>query len=160
MAGKHPEVVAALRKEYEAWWKSISPRFGEYCRVVLGSEKQNPTTLTCHDWHAPISQVPWNQNSVRRGPMANGFWAVDVERQGRYKITLRRWPKVAADKLPGKTAKLVIGGVELFKPIQPDSNSISFETKLSAGKAKLQTWLTDADGKSRGAFFVEVKRLD
>lgn len=160
VAAKHTQIVTALRKEYEAWWKSISPRFNEYCRVVLGSEKHNPTTLTCHDWHAPISQVPWNQNIVQRGPQANGFWAIDVERQGRYEIILRRWPKVAPGKLPGKTARISIAGVELSKPIEKDATSVTFQTKLPAGKAKLQTWLTEANGKSRGAFFVEVSRVD
>ena len=82
IAARHADVVAALRKDYEAWWSSISDRFDEYSRIVVGAEQQNPTTLTCHDWHAAISQVPWNHGHIRSGLVANGYWAIDVAKGG------------------------------------------------------------------------------
>jgi hypothetical protein len=34
---------------------------------------------------------------------------------------------------------------------------VTFEVRLEAGKTRLQTWLTQKSGKSKGAYFVEVK---
>jgi len=51
VAEKHPEVAKRLRAAYEAWYDDIDERFDDYCRIVLGSEHENPSHLTCHDWH-------------------------------------------------------------------------------------------------------------
>lgn len=160
IASQYPEVVGELRKKYEAWWTDISPRFNEYCEIQLGSSQENPSQLTCHDWHADISQVPWNHGQIKKGPYSNGFWAVNVLHQGRYQITLRRWPKVAAGSLPGTKARIKIGNIDRSLPIPRDSKNISFEVSLQSGKTKLQTWLIENDGKSRGAFFVEIRRIE
>ena len=37
VADKHPEIVARLRKDYDAWWADISQGFDEYSRLVLGA---------------------------------------------------------------------------------------------------------------------------
>src|SRR5262249_29133977 len=47
-AAAHPGVVKELRDAYERWYEDISPRFGEYCEIVLGSERENPSRLTGH----------------------------------------------------------------------------------------------------------------
>ena len=67
VADKHADVVAKLRKEYDAWWKDISLRFKDYCYIVLGSDHENPARLTSHDWHEPTRGVPW---PVTRPPIA------------------------------------------------------------------------------------------
>jgi len=58
IATAHPDVVAELRKHYEAWWELVSPRFDEECPIVLGTENEKNAVLTSHDWHgeahAPI----------------------------------------------------------------------------------------------------------
>jgi len=58
IATAHPDVVAELRKHYEAWWELVSPRFDEECPIVLGTENEKIAVLTSHDWHgeahAPI----------------------------------------------------------------------------------------------------------
>jgi len=106
VAADYPAVVAQLREAYEQWWAHVSPRFDEYCEIVVGSEQVNPVALTTHDWHevelpdhAEIQQKggevnpPWNQTQVRSGMVANGFWALRITRSGCYEITLCRWPR-------------------------------------------------------------------
>ncbi|MBN2316206.1 MAG: arylsulfatase, partial [Sedimentisphaerales bacterium] len=51
IADAHPQVVEKLRKAYEDWWADVSERFDEYCEIIIGSDKQNPTRLMSHDWH-------------------------------------------------------------------------------------------------------------
>jgi len=159
VANEHPKVVARLRKAYEAWWASLSERFDEYCEIIIGHERENPARLTAHDWHG--RQVPWNQRAIRNTRMfANGFWAVEVARSGRYEVTLRRQPAEAKFPIQGTEARLKIGEVDQTKPIPKGATAVAFDTQLKAGKTRLQTWFVDKQsGKSRGAYFVEVERL-
>jgi len=167
IADGRPQVVEKLRKAYEDWWVDVSQRFDEYCEIIIGSDKQNPTCLMSHDWHTP--KVPWNQGAVRSVMQANGFWAVEVARDGRYQFELRRWPKeldaAINEAIPGgkairaTEARLKIADADVTMPVPGDAHAVRFEVRLKAGKTRLQTWFTDNRGNSRGAYYVYVKRL-
>ncbi|MFO0842691.1 MAG: arylsulfatase [Gemmataceae bacterium] len=157
VAAKLPDVVKELRAGYERWYESISTRFGEYCEIVLGSERENPSRLTGHDWHGDV--VPWNHQSIRKLPVANGFWAVEVERAGTYRFTLRHHPAEAKCPLRATTARVKVGDVEAAAPVPAGATEVTLEAKLPAGRARLQTWLDDGR-TSRGAFYVEVRRVE
>jgi len=159
VAADHPDVVKDLRTAYEGWWADLSRRFGEYCRIVLGSDKENPSRLTAHEWHT--NNVPWAQAHIRNHKMfANGPWAVEVERGGRYTFTLHRAHPEAKMPLAADEAKLTIGDVEVVGPAKKDATAVTLTADLKPGKAMLQTWLTDkATGRSRGAYVVIVERL-
>ena len=167
LADKNPKVVEKLRKSYDKWWADLSRRFDEYCETIIGSDKENPVLLMSHDWHGP--RVPWSQGAVRSGTQANGFWAVEVARDGTYQFDLRRWPIEANKPINaaigrGKTinatkARLKIEDVDLATSIPQDATAVTFTVRLYAGKTRLQTWFTDDKGASRGAYYVYVKRL-
>jgi len=167
VAGDHPPVVDKLRAAYEDWWTDTSARFGEYCEIVIGSDEENPARLTCHDWHT--REIPWNQRQIRAGLEANGFWAVEIERDGTYEFALRRWPEEADTPItaavPGgkaisaTQARVEIADVDVTKPVTENAAAVTFEVRLRPGKARLQTWFTDENGASRGAYYVYVKRV-
>jgi len=158
VAGENAEVVATLRKAYDAWWGGLSKRFGEYCEIIIGSEHENPSRITCYDWHG--ASVPWHQGAVRRGGKANGFWAVEVARDGKYEFELRRWPKEVNQSVEAEKARLKIGDVDETQAVPAGATAATFTVQLQAGKTRMQTWLTGGKaGKGRGAYFVYVKRL-
>jgi arylsulfatase A-like enzyme len=167
IADKHPKVVEELREAYEEWWADLSEVFDEYCETIIGSDKENPVRLMSHDWHTP--QVPWHQGAIRNGMQANGFWAVEVERDGSYEFSLRRWPEevdkpITAAIPRGKAiavtkARLKIADVDVSKPVTKDAHALVFRIRLKAGKTRLQTWFIDDKDESRGAYYVYVKRL-
>ena len=157
VAGANPEVVQSLRSHYEAWWDDISERFDEYVAMPLGSAEANPTTLTCHDWHA--ESVPWHHDQVRRDPASNGFWAVDVKRAGRYEFTLRLRPAGVDYPLEAGTARVQVGDAEAEAPIKAGAAAVTVALDLQPGEARLQTSLREENRGERGAFFVEVKRV-
>jgi arylsulfatase A-like enzyme len=169
VAGRNTDVVQRLRQAYEDWWADVSTRFDEYCQIVLGSDKENPTRLTCHDWHGGDDLPPWDQTQVLKGPPANGFWAVEVEQAGDYEFSLRRWPKEVDQPIhaaiPGgraiqaTRARLTIGDIERTGPVAPEAREVVFRVPLKPGQMKLQTWLTAEDGTARGAYFVYVRRI-
>lgn len=161
VSAEHPQVVETLRTEYDAWWADVSKRFDEYSRIVLGSEKSNPVELNCHDWHPTENHVPWNQSGqegVKGDPWVNGWWAVEVERPGRYELTLRTRPNGVPHPLGATKAKVKIGDSEQQADVSSDSTEATFVVDLKPGPARLQTWL-EGEGRSRGAYFVEVRRV-
>jgi arylsulfatase A-like enzyme len=157
VAGENAEVVKQLRVAYERRYADVSRRFAEYCPIVIGAEQENPTTITAHDWHA--EQVPWNHEQIRKMPYQNGFWAIDVARPGKYRFTLRHQPAQATFALEAKTARLKIGETEATQPVPAGATAVSLEVELKQGETRMQTWLTNEDGKERGAFFIDVLRL-
>ncbi|NOZ19846.1 MAG: arylsulfatase [Planctomycetes bacterium] len=167
IAGDRPDDVERLRDAYEAWWRSVSTQFDDCCRIALGNNAENPVHLTGFDWHAFPS--PWNQSHVCEGAELNGFWAVEIERDGEYEFALRRWPQEVDRPINGapsgctpiraNRARLKIGDADLTQPIDKSASAATFHLRLSSEKARLQTWLDGDNGSSRGAYYVYVKRL-
>jgi arylsulfatase A-like enzyme len=155
-AEKEPDRVNSMRSAYDKWWDSISTRFGEVVPLVIGAAEQNPVPLNCHDWRGEV--VPWDQSQIQKMPVANGSWAVEVARPGRYRFTLRHQPAEAKKALEATRARVKLGEREATAEVKPGSTSVSVEMHLEAGEARLQTWL-DGEKVSRGAFFVEIERL-
>lgn len=155
-----PEVVRRLRSDYEVWWQSLTPAFGRFGRITIGADAENPAHITCHDWHSD-EPVPWDQGHIRRDLWVNGHWEIEVARAGTYEFTLRRQPAEAAFPLGSPTARLRVGEMNASADVPEGATSVTLTLRLPSGPARMQTWLADAaTSRSRGAFFVEVRRLD
>ncbi len=178
IAAANPSVVAKLKSDYEQWWNLVSARGNAYARIVIGDAKEPLSTLTAHDWHGGDAEKVWNQRSIRRGPMANGFWAIETARSGRYRFELRRWPRELdlplnapftdsepnREKTPGVAipivkARIQLGGQDRTAAVKPSDVAAVFELRLPAGPFELRTWLTSPDGTERGAYYVYAQRL-
>ena len=158
IAADQPKVVEKLRSDYEAWWASLKTDMEQTSRFHIGSE-ENPMTLMSHDWLMPTGQAAWNQKHVLRGDLINGPWAVDVKKAGEYEITLYRWPSYLEKAMDCVKARLTIGDFDNSQVIEKFAIKATFRVKLEAGPAMLKTWLTRADEKEHGAYFVEVRRM-
>jgi Sulfatase len=178
VVAQHPGIVQSLKAQYDTWWKRVSARADQYVRITLGTEHENPAFLNCMDWHGDNAMLVWNQRQIRTAPQANGFWAVDIGRGGRYRFELRRWPReldVAIDapyvdpipnmeKTPGVAisvtrAQLTIGAINESMAIKPGDKFAEFVVSLPAGPAELRTTFYGANGEERGAYYVYVERL-
>ena len=97
VAAQHPEVLARLRGEYDKFWNDVSKEHNITSYMVIGSDHSPIVALSSHDWL--IDKLPpWHQKHIIRGEVAEvSHWAIEVERDGDYEISLRRWP-VEADK--------------------------------------------------------------
>jgi len=187
VAASHPEVVAELRDEYEKWWEIVSEQFEEDIPISLGADPARETLLTCHDWRNEDCDCPWNQGHIRSGHEANGHWEIEVEKDGDYLIELRRWPRegerhltagiegddiewqrdlipenswglyTGGRALPVTQARLRIGDQEFTKAIEPDDVCATFQVSLPKGQTHLQSWLTDGEGLTVGAYYIYVK---
>ncbi|MEX0867971.1 MAG: N-acetylgalactosamine 6-sulfate sulfatase (GALNS), partial [Pirellulales bacterium] len=123
---------------------------------------ENPVQLSSHDWMPPMTAgiPPWNQPHITQRDVANGAWNVRVVRGGRYALTLRERPAAAKFVLPAKEAQIQIGDQEkLSQEVAKDATGVPFELDLAAGETQIKTWLIEPDGKSRGAYYVDVEYL-
>jgi arylsulfatase A-like enzyme len=181
IAGQHPEVVTQLRSDYEAWWERVSQQFDGTIPIPIGVEET--TLLTAHDWRNEEAHCPWNQSLVRAGMEANGYWEIDVETTGRYRIELRRWPREAdlpmTKGMPGELvdfnhigngygggraisltkAGIQVSNVEMTRPVTDDDRFCDFIVELQAGETRLQTFLVDKSGNMIGAYYVYVEMV-
>lgn len=159
--GTNPQALAEMRKFYDAWWEDVSKRFAEPIEIVLGAEAANPATLTCHDWHDPEGgPFPFAHSIVARDPRCNGHWTVNIERAGKYVFTLRDRPSGVSKKLsPGK-AQLTIQNQQPEVVVPEGVEEVRITLELKTGNAQLRTTLTDDQGRSHGAYFVTVERLE
>jgi arylsulfatase B len=193
IAKKHPEVVAKMREFYEQWWAELEPTFKQTTEIYLGQPEHPVVSLTAHDWIQKV-YPPWHQGSIRTADRKNpeskklshqGHWAVKVIRDGKYHISLRRYPvesgaainaaMAAGDDVPGATKAFrtakgnAIGATHAVlridekdldrKPIPKDAQEVSFITKLEKGSHQLAPIFQIPEGEL-GAYYVVVTSLD
>lgn len=159
VSAKFPGVVAKLKALYQPYWESVSPRLVNPAKIDLGNPNHNPTELCSQDWYMQKGYPPWNFNEIKKLPRVTAPWLVDVKQAGRYRITLRQWPKAADKPLVAEKAKVEIAGQSIEVSVPADGKEVIVELDLPAGPAELWTYLYDANGKAGGAYFTEVELL-
>jgi len=146
IAAQHPEVYERLRREYDKFWNDVSQEHNLTSYMVIGSDRSPIVALSSHDWL--IDKLPpWNQTHIIKGAVAEeSFWAIEVEHDGDYEISLRRWP-VEADKgindgtygkaFSYKKARMRIGDVDETKDIPAGAKEVTFKVSLKKGVTQL-----------------------
>jgi arylsulfatase A-like enzyme len=159
VAAEHPEVVKELWSYYEPYWQSVVKGMTPV-RLDLGNPTENPVELCSQDWYMPQGNPPWNFGLIGKLPRVTAPWMVDVKKAGRYRFTLRQYPKLA-DKPVKKTvrAKIEIAGQTKEVEVEPGTKGVVIEMDLPAGETELVTYLYDEKGEAGGAYFTEVEAL-
>ncbi len=163
IAAQHPETVAHLRAEYEAWWRSLETDMKQTVRYGIGGG-ENPMTLSGHDWLIKPGErdAIWNQGQIRRGEVANGPWAVNVERAGSYEISLHRWAPYLDKPMGMIGARLRIGDLIETQSLEQDDTGATFRVQLEAGPTTIKTWLQNPGPQraEQGAYYLRVHYLE
>lgn len=155
----HPDVVKKLTERYDEWWKNISGSFDKYSRIFLGDDHENPIKLNCHDWHSDKQLMVYSQELIRQRQHQNGFWAVNIVKDGEYEFTCRTYPIEEDTKLNVVKVRIKIGDLNVEKNCNPETSEVKIKLNLKAGDALMQTWFYEKDGNNYGVPFVYVKRL-
>ncbi len=183
LAGRRPDVVKKMRAHYEQWWAGVEATRHDFCLLSIGSDRENPVTLSCSDWQecscrnsSTLETILDGQGGPRGGP-----WGVFVERDGDYEISLRRWPEDqnlplsaaypgrkltvgtlgAGKAFPIAGARLKIAGQELATRTKSRDTAAIFHVRLQAGaRTQLHGWFQDDAGHDLcGAYYASVRRL-
>ncbi|MGJ8561377.1 MAG: arylsulfatase [Litorimonas sp.] len=179
ISADHPARVAAMSDAYDAWWQHVTAAGTPTTRIVIGSDRENPSRLTAMDVLAPnTGQVPWwpgfafeSNDEWTKGWVGNedkfqvSPWALKVEEAGTYKLSLYVHDKPAGKVVPNTYAHLKLGDQTLTSNVQSGSISADFVTDLDAGNVDVEAWFDDqADGSATGgrlpAFFMYAERLE
>ncbi len=162
VAADCPQVLSALRRDYDAFWDDMQDSFAQVVSIPVGAERENPVLLSARDWHPTAGRVPWKQGWIDDPAFdANGFWMIDVARAGRYRVELRTHPREADQPMKANRARLIIGDKRWASDVCADDSSFSFEVELDAGPTTLSALISEARGRrERGAYYVYVTHLD
>ncbi|QGY42557.1 sulfatase-like hydrolase/transferase [Maribellus comscasis] len=186
--GQNLQVVRKMEGHLDIWWDRVKKDINEPQKIIIGSEKENPTILTACDWlDVFIDQQP----QVSRGERKNSYWCLDVAQEGDYEIELRRWPKetdspiagectmidrngnIGGTALPIVSASIYIGDVELrsisektpygfeglTKEVTPEDKAITFDVHLKPGPIYLHTFFHIKGQGIIGAYYAYVTRM-
>lgn len=157
-ADQNQETIDRLRAAYEKWWSDVAIDPSRYSSIALGDPKAEQVRLTSHDWHSE-KQPPWNQELVKKDPISDGFWAVEVVRPGAYQFLLSRRPLADPAPLNCTKARIEIGGKLAELAVEPSVVLAPLTVRLEPGETKLRAELIAEDGTKRGAYFVTVNYL-
>lgn len=161
VAADYPQVVERLAKEHLEWFAAVQSGM-EPTRIVIGSDIENPTHLTSQEWVMPRGGPPWAHAHVVNRMIANGPWWLDVAKAGTYRISLSRWPPYLNKAIDSTVASIEVAGqsfsIEIDEPTQ--AATVDFQITLPAGPTELTTKLTTSNGKTHGAYFATIERVD
>jgi arylsulfatase/arylsulfatase A len=143
VAAQHPDIVAKLKSEYEAWFSNVSStRPDNYAppRIIVGSPHEQTTVLTRQDWRG----AGW-------GPNDEGNWLVEVAAAGPMKAKVI----VAAANEP-RQLHLKIGDVESRIELPAGATEHTFAAReVVQGPQTVDAW-TESAGRRLGVRFVEL----
>lgn len=192
----YPEKVKEMRALYEEWFNDVFSDYETRSYIHIGSEKAPSMVLSSHDWMEVVKPdgtraaspggedtPPFAHPQMRRGWQRNGYWDIEIDTAGKYRIELARWPKESGRAIrdgippsivpiPGgepfgegkaldiKTARLKIQDFDDSITVTDDMKTAGFTVDLDKGKTKLRTWFTGDEGLSLGAYWVYISLED
>ncbi|HXT59158.1 MAG TPA: arylsulfatase [Pirellulales bacterium] len=144
VAAEHPEIVADLKRQYEAWFSEMSAaRDFALPRIAIGTEHENPVVLTRQDWRG--SAAGWKPNDI-------GHWELDVATEGEYQVILHFTP--GAD-----SAEAALGGQNHERHLKPGEDACELGPfRLKPGPERLDSRVAEGDIR-RGVLYAEVRRV-
>lgn len=156
---QHPKVVERLKAVYQNYWDEVSAEMDDISHAYVGSDLQNPVYLTSREWAVKRGNPPWNFHVIKKLPHAVAPWKIDVKQSGRYRLTLRQWPEAANKAIVGTRAEVHVAGQIAKAEVTTGAQYVVFELDLEPGETELWTYIYEADGVVRSAYFTEVELL-
>jgi len=145
VAKDNADVVAAMKKGYDAWFASVAKE-REFLppRIVLGTDHEPVTTLTRQDWRGP--NAAWT-------PTSNGHWETEVAQAGKYRV--RVW--FAPVKGPS-TVTFKFGDRTVSRDVAAEAKELTLSgVELPAGPGRVLVEVKTGDAVA-GPSHVELKR--
>ena len=144
LAAEHAEIVADLKRQYEAWFDEMrNEREFALPPIEFGAPQENPVVLTRQDWRGPAAG--WKPNDV-------GYWDLHGGAAGSYQVTLHFSPGAAL-------AQASLGGTTLEAELAPDDEKcVLAPFRLKPGRVRLECFVEQA-GARGGVLFAEIEKL-
>ena len=178
LAATNPAIRDSMRAFYDRWWETL-PDWDHFIPLIVGSESENPVTLTSDYWaDSQYVNTQWKV-ALAGGAPRGGIWHVRAEQKGTYRFELSRWPprlrrplsqagpdtaeggtRIRAGKnVPVHAGCLSIDGQNplVGAPADERSSGVVITTKMSKGDHTLAGWFRDGKGEDLcGAYYLKV----
>ena len=146
LAARRPDIVKAMRKQYEAWFADVSStRDNNYAppRIHIGTIYENPVVLTRQDWRHTKGRT-WAADS-------NGYWELYTAKSGKYNIKID-FPAVNTD---GELLLEVSGRKARQKISKGETSAKYTDMPIDEGPTRLMATLTLAE-INKGPWHVNI----
>lgn len=168
LAEKYPERVKEMDEALLAWLEKNATDRETPVRFLLGDEQHPKISLTTQDL--------WGKSAFAQGHVQNlasgkGPWKVTFVNDGKYKVTLSRYPLYTGLAFNAKTkgkkskeftankARLSIGENTYEKDVQATDTQVSFEVDIKAGDTDLETWIFSEEEITIPSYYVDVEYI-
>ncbi|WP_072864407.1 arylsulfatase [Arenibacter palladensis] len=156
LADRHPEIVKALLAKNAEFLKETKKNhtYTEFPLAIVGNPDQEKIKLTIQ--HAIGDDLPiWKSEQVAEGNKnQNNIHPIQIEREGRYKISCRRWPEENPGPILGipkknpknwftyksispEKIRIQVANQILEREINAADEEVNFEVYLEKGKTFL-----------------------
>ena len=150
LAEQHPELLARLKADYQAWFKDVSnSRPDNYAppRIIIGTPHEPETVLTRQDWRHATGR-PW-------GPLSNGFWLLKADQAANYHVEVILRP----DSIDAKSAMVKVGDTAVeVRLIAGQQQGHKAVVSIPAGLIQLSVDVAKGD-QAIGAHQVVLSRV-
>lgn len=155
---KHPELVMALKAEYDKFWNTLPPADALLSAHVLGAEDAPSVRLVGMDWY--LGAKPWTQQGLKN-KTSQGAWRVNIARDGNYSFEMRQYPREEPRAIEAESAMVEVGDVKGSVQLNVlDTKAIVNMTLRKGLYDMMTTFVPPADSmgqKKWGANYVYVK---
>lgn len=168
LADQYPDRVKAMDDALLAWLDKNAADRETPVRFLLGAKEHPKISLTTQDlWE----KSAFSQGHVQKLESGKGPWKVTFVNDGRYKVTLSRYPLYTRLAFNAKTkgkkskeftankAKLSIGENTYEKEIEATDTHVTFEVDVKAGDTDLETWIYSVEDITIPSYFVDVELI-
>lgn len=181
ISNEFPEIVAELKRHYEAWWQGIEPSIQRVNAFPVGGENTQVVDLCLFDWDDFEGEANnTSQRSVRQGARIFGDWHIQIEKSGKYAFEMRRWPSEAeaaiaggvdeyhaeddifpeGTSLPITKALLVVQGKNREIAVGQNDATVSATLSLEKGKTTIRSVFCDQDDEVLcGVYYLRIRCL-
>ncbi|WP_111708185.1 arylsulfatase [Lutibacter citreus] len=178
LASNYPEVVARLLKDNETFLKITkkNDEYNQFPSFIVGNPAQNEIAVNIQ--HAIGDDIPiWKSEQVAEGlKNQNNTHALNIEKDGKYRISCRRWPKECAGPILGVPAvnpkdwftyksispekvRISIANQIFEKSISKKDEEVVFDVFLEKGKTFLVTDFIEGKDKY-GVYYTYVSYIE
>ena len=143
---EHRDRLRVMNRAYDVWLQDVSKTRGYTPqRIFLGTQHENPVTLTRQDWRVR-GDGGWGKGDA-------GEWLVDVREAGTYDVRLEFDSPSAAARVD-----LRLGAASGGQQIEPGATSVEFtDLALDRGPTALAARV-ESGGKLEGVRFAHVRK--
>ncbi|WP_460684357.1 arylsulfatase [Niabella aquatica] len=179
IAKEHPAKLQQMLAFYNKWWANNEKELDRFVPVVIGAPQQVSAVLTADFWeNGDYVNTQWKVAQAQ-GPANGGIWHIKVQKEGRYKAELSRWPFHLNQALQTPGIAKAVGGSSLRRgksvaieqaclsvngaaPVTASKASnqaalIEMTVKLSAKDSTLRAWFRDHNGTDVcGSYYLRL----